>query len=503
MKNYDVILDCYTDEPSGLGVPPYLSVHSRYIAGALKENNIKYYYLNIDDLRYAAGERDYEDSYNKRVINRTKNYDKVEDILSNASNIYVVMGCFVKYEYVSAEPPTFKEVEDLLNKFSNEQNNKVLFYSLGGNELTRENVRKTVPKNLFSEIVFGNTYNYFIGETGNRFKPNYDRLKSIAVASSSVIEQLRRPLVIEIETATGCNRKPGCTFCIEGMRGLPLQFRSQEDIVEEMKSLYNKGALYFRLGRQPNFYAYMDCSPQKIEELFKNIWINCPNIKTLHIDNVSPHNVNTPEGIKITEIVAKYTTSGNITPFGVESFDPVIRKKCNLNGSIDDIHKSIDIINKYGKARGKNGIPKLLPGINIIYGLDGQSEKTLDHNLVNFKKILESDNYVRRVFVRKLTSPYGEQFDNYTDEEVKQFNNWSKTIEKEFIIPMLEKVFPIGLEIDELRMEMYKNGDSILRQMGTCPIRVVVKDKELKLDNFYKIKVIGYIGNRTIIGEII
>jgi Uncharacterized Fe-S oxidoreductase len=68
---------------------------------------------------------------------------------------------------------------------------------------------------------------------------------------------------------------------------------------------------------------------------------------------------------------------------------------------------------------------------------------------------------------------------------------------------MLEKVFPIGLEIDELRMEMYKNGDSILRQMGTCPIRVVVKDKELKLDNFYKIKVVGYFGNRTIIGEVI
>ena len=26
---YDVIVDCYTDEPSGLGVPPFLSVHSR------------------------------------------------------------------------------------------------------------------------------------------------------------------------------------------------------------------------------------------------------------------------------------------------------------------------------------------------------------------------------------------------------------------------------------------------------------------------------------------
>lgn len=237
--------------------------------------------------------------------------------------------------------------------------------------------------------------------------------------------------------------------------------------------------------------------------MFKGIWNACPNIKTLHIDNVSPHNVNTEEGKRITEIVVKYTTAGNITPFGIESFDPIIREKCNLNGSLDDIHKSISIINKYGKDRGKNGLPKLLPGINIIYGLDGQNENTLRHNLDNFNKILNSGNWVRRVFVRKLTSPYGEQFDKYSEEDLKEFNLWSKTIENEFIIPMLKEVFPIGLEISELRMEMYKDGNSILRQMGTCPVRVVILNKKLKLDEFYKVKVVGYIGNRTIIGEII
>ena len=500
---YDVIIDCYTDEPSGLGVPPYLSVHSRYIAGALEEKKIKYYYLNIDDLRFSNGEGDYDNSLNKRIINKTKNCNDVEKILKNSENIYVVMGCFVKYEYVSAEPPTFSELKELLDKFTKRKTNKLLFYSLGGNELTRENVRKTVPEGLFDDVIFGNTYNYFIGEKNNMFNPNYDKLKNISISSSNIIKQLSRPLIIEIETATGCNRKPGCTFCIEGMRGLPLQFREQKDIVEEIKSFYDNGALYFRLGRQPNFYAYKDCNPLEIEKLFKQIWKACPNIKTLHIDNVSPHNVNTKEGEKITEIVAKYTTAGNITPFGVESFDPIIREKCNLNGKIEDIHKSISIINKYGKNRGKNGLPKLLPGINIIYGLDGQSEKTLQYNLNNLKKILNSENLVRRVFVRKLTSPYGEQFDNYSAQDLKEFNIWSKKIEEEFIVPMLKKVFPIGLEIDELRMEMFKNGDSILRQMGTCPIRVIIPDTKLVLDNFYKIKVIGYIGNRTIIGEII
>ena len=496
----DVIIDCYTDEPSGLGVPPFLSVHSRYIAGSLEEKNIKYFYVTIDDLRYAAGEKNTIDSYNKRIINTTRNKDNIHKILDNADNLYVVMGCFVKYEYVSAEPPTFIEINKLLE---NNKSRKLLFYSLGGNKLTRDNIRKTVPQGLFDDVIFGNTYNYFINEKENKFKPNYNKLKNIAVKSSSVLSQLSRPLVMEIETATGCNRKPGCTFCIEGMRGLPLQFREIEDIVLEIKSLYDNGALYFRLGRQPNFYAYKDCSPKAIEYLFKRIWEECPNIKTLHIDNVSPHNVNTKEGIEITKIVTTYTTAGNITPFGIESFDPKIREICNLNGSIDDIHESIKIINHYGKERGQNGLPKLLPGINIIFGLEGQSLKTLDYNLENFDKILNSGNWARRVFVRKLTSPYGEQFDNYSKKDLDDFKEWSLTIENKFIVPMLKKVFPIGLEISDLRMEMYKEGNSILRQMGTCPIRVVIENMELKLDSFYTIKVIGYIGNRTLLGELI
>ena len=61
---------------------------------------------------------------------------------------------------------------------------------------------------------------------------------------------------------------------------------------------------------------------------------------------------------------------------------------------------------------------------------------------------------VRRVFVRKLTSPFGEQFDTYTMDNLEEFKNWSTTIEKDFIVPMLEKVFPIGLIISDLRMEM-------------------------------------------------
>ncbi len=502
---FDAIIDCYTDEPSGLGVPPYIGVHSRYIAGAITTLNRKYYYVTIDDLRYASGERQTGNAFNKRILNTTRNKEKVAEILKNAENIYLVMGCFVKYEYVSAEPGTFKEVNRLLNDLIHTKvNNIILFYSLGGALLSEKMQNKIIPKELFKTVVFGNTYNYFIkNQSNNVFEPNYDKLKNIAIASSSLLEQLYRPYIFEIETATGCNRNPGCTFCIEGKRGLPIQFRDEEDITLEIKALYEHGARYFRLGRQPNFYAYKKRDPRAIEKMFKLIWKYCPEIKTLHIDNAGPQDVNTEEGEQITKLIVKYCTDGNIAPFGVESFDQEVRKKCNLNGTIEDIFGAIEKINKYGKIRGESGMPKLLPGINIIYGLDGQTDKTLKINIESFKKILNSENWVRRVFVRKLTSPYGEQFDNYTEQNLTEFSEWQSKINEKFSIPMLKQLFPEGLIIKHLRMEMYDGKNSILRQMATCPVRVIIENQKLTLDKFYTIKVKNVIKNRTILGEII
>ncbi|MBI2107853.1 hypothetical protein HYT54_01895, partial [Candidatus Woesearchaeota archaeon] len=43
------ILDCYTDEAAGLGVPPYLGTYPRYIAGYLNE---EVNYITMDDLRF-------------------------------------------------------------------------------------------------------------------------------------------------------------------------------------------------------------------------------------------------------------------------------------------------------------------------------------------------------------------------------------------------------------------------------------------------------------------
>ena len=59
------ILDCYTDEPAGLGVPPYIGTYPRYIAGAVIEAKNKVFYITIDDIRFY---QKYMNSFKKKQL---------------------------------------------------------------------------------------------------------------------------------------------------------------------------------------------------------------------------------------------------------------------------------------------------------------------------------------------------------------------------------------------------------------------------------------------------
>ena len=50
-----LILDGYTDEPAGLGVPPYIGIYPRYAYGVLDKYNVKVDYITIDKFREVRG----------------------------------------------------------------------------------------------------------------------------------------------------------------------------------------------------------------------------------------------------------------------------------------------------------------------------------------------------------------------------------------------------------------------------------------------------------------
>ncbi len=105
------ILDCYTDEPAGLGVPPYLGTYPRYVAGYLNED---VYYLTIDDLRLLnktdsiIRKTKISQKTDIRTYNLTNNYKNVGKILQETDTLIVILGVHVPGKYLSAMPGTLK-----------------------------------------------------------------------------------------------------------------------------------------------------------------------------------------------------------------------------------------------------------------------------------------------------------------------------------------------------------------------------------------------------------
>ena len=69
------IVDCYSDEPAGLGVPPYIGTTPRYVFGAVLDGGGTPNYMNIDDVRSWWGG-------DHQPLNLTKEPLEVHGILS-------------------------------------------------------------------------------------------------------------------------------------------------------------------------------------------------------------------------------------------------------------------------------------------------------------------------------------------------------------------------------------------------------------------------------------
>ncbi len=480
-----VIIDCYTDEPAGLGVPPYLGTYPRYLYG-------KYFgkvsYLTIDDIRLwkktgskikrvkISGKSD------KKTYNLSKNYAKVEGLLRKAKVLIVILGVHTPGKYLSAEPGTLKEINSLLKDVKTK---KVL----------------TGPAVYGTQVEGGKKVELrFEGLVEEDMIGSYDEIKKYALKGVNILDEIDDLRIVEIETSKGCSRKKGCSFCTEPLKSC-LEVRKLDDVLKEVEALYKKGVRYFRIGKQSCFYSY----PWAIE-LLKGIRAKCPDIKVLHIDNVNPMMVVSDKGVEITKAIVKYCTSGNVAAFGVESFDPQVISENNLNCvDVDKVIEAIRIINKYGSERGSNGLPKFLPGINLILGLKGESKKTLDLNFKYLKKILDEGLMIRRINIRKVVVFPGTEMSKVGDKFLKQngkyYFEFRKKLREEIDAKFLERVVPKGNILKNVRMEVYEGKKTFGRQVGTYPLVVGVEGR-YGIGKFYDVEVEDYM-LRSVKGKVI
>src|SRR3989344_3388580 len=339
------IIDCYTDEPAGLGVPPYLGTYPRYITGYLNE---EVNYLTIDDLRlwrkYNGIIHEIKKSQKTDITtyNLTTNYKNVNQILQNTDTLIVVLGVHVPGKYLSAIPGTLNEIIPYIKDLRCE---KILTGpAVFGTQLFGGKFFEKADTSIFDKVDY------------EMFNFRYPDVKEYSIRGAHIIQQIPDIRMIEIETGHGCDIGK-CSFCTEPIKN-KVEFREKDDVLNEVKEFYRLGCLYFRLGKQTCFYTI----PYAIE-LLKEIRKSCPDIKVLHIDNVNPVKVVMDKNRDITKAMVKYCTSGNIAAFGVESFDLEVVNQNNLNTSPQIAYQAIKILNEFGQEHGEDGMPRFLPGI--------------------------------------------------------------------------------------------------------------------------------------------
>ncbi|MFH1439170.1 MAG: radical SAM protein [Candidatus Woesearchaeota archaeon] len=546
-----IIIDCYTDEPAGLGVPPYLGTYPRYLYGYLKSNyqDENIYYLTIDDLRLFLRYNNktpttkLSEKTNIKIHNLTINSPNIKEILINLSGkdeIYFILGVHVPGKYLTAVPCTLRELNLLLKGLSDKVKNFNLPKKiLTGPASTKFGTRSEGGKFAEKQECFTNE---FFDEVNPEIVSDYDRIAKYAIAGSEMIQQIGWPYIItEIETSRGCKkRRDGkgknapCSFCTEPLKHA-LEFRKINDIIDEVKALSKKGIKYFRLGKQSDFFLWDE---KGMKTLLKTIRDEC-EIDVLHIDNANPVLI-TEEKVKL---VVKYCTPGNIAALGVESFDKDVVEANNLNSTPEKALEAIRIINKYGADRGEeldkdnksskkgknnkenvkyndyNGMQKFIPGINILFGLIGENKKTHIENMKYLQQILDENLLLRRINIRQVavfpeTQIEKECGNKYLKKNKKYYWRWRNEIRQNIDNEMLKRLVPVGTILKNCIAEIYDGKTTFLRQIGTYPLIIgvkgenikkdgkIIEGKRLELGKFYDVKVTGHM-LRSIVGEVV
>ncbi len=483
-----LIIDGYVDEPACLGVPPYLSPYPRYIAGAMVERGIKQediFYRTIDQLRISRERLQFD-------------------------LIVIVAGMTVPGKYLRAAPIKENEIREL----SNLSGIKIIggpirlgFGEEGGSSAKEFAVSGiTLAKKDMEAFVYDALGDKDPDSAGHRMRTTPE-IGRWAVNGSFIIRQHPDyPYVMcELETYRGCPRHSHCSFCTEPFYGKP-DFREIQDVVREAEALYKHGARYFRLGRQPDLFMYRSIGgvpdPEAIEELYRGIRAVAPLLKVLHMDNANPITIAgfPDESRMIAKTIVKYHTSGDIAALGMESADPEVIRANDLKASPDEVFEAIEILNEVGAARGASGLPELLPGINFVHGLKGETKETFSLNFEFLKKVLDTGLMVRRVNIRQVMTFSGTPMHGFDELVVKHkelFLRYKEKVRNEIDLPMLRRLVPAGTILRNVRTEIF---DKVTygRQLATYPLLVGIP-AQVELNRFYDIMVTGH-GHRSITG---
>jgi len=483
-----VILDGYTDEPAGLGVPPFIDVYPRYIAGAIwsSDPEAKILYYTIDEVR--------------------KNFSDFLKISSSSRMVIVIAGVVVPGKYLGGIPITPEEVERIGRMLNDTFT--VLVGPAARFGMGEIGGKPAIPPQTFKKVygavvngdpeIYVSEYMKYGEEKAEEWikREDYSDTDKFAITGAKIVRQHPNygyNLTAEIETYRGCSRwiVGGCSFCIEPLYGKPVS-RNPLKVVEEVATLYAQGVRSFRIGRQPDIISYgskdlgrkevPEPNPEFLESFFMLVRSSAPQAN-IHVDNANPAVISSyPEKAKRSiEGIIKYHSPGDVLAFGLESADEKVVKLNNLNASFEDVIKAVEIVNEVGKAVGNNGLPHILPGINFVLGLPGESSRTYEKNLEFLDELLKRELLVRRINIRKVLVLPNTKLQLIWKESLLERNKYRAkrftwVVRHKYDPAFLKRVVPPGTILKRAYVEMATNdGISYARQLGSYPLTIELK----------------------------
>ena len=520
-----LVLDGYEDEPAAFGVPNYLGFHIRYICGVLESRGIPYTYMTIDQWRL----------YHKESLSVPEARASLRGELSGLDGAVILAGAIVPGKYVRGTPISRKELDEVLSIIPSPS--PVL---CGGWAIRHWRYDGWTPlrSNLFCAVQDTDaTLDHFIS-TGNwehrkRTPEQWSRWAISGASSKAVTDHpdlttqdgRAGPLTYEIEQYQGCLRfKRGCRFCIEPKKGLPL-WRTENDVLSEITAALDSGVVNVRVGGATDIYTY---KAEGVEDLEYPI----PNpepiakvlhrarederLQILHVDNANPSIVaeNLEPSTEITKTLVETLSDGAVLSFGLESADPEVHEQNWLNCDSEQLKTAIRHINEFGRKKGDRGLPKLLPGLNFIAGLKGETEESYQMNLQLLRTLSSEGLWLRRINIRQVE---GQGFQEVPEKAFKEFK---QEVRNEIDSPLLQEMLPTGAILRDVWWEAQddrirrpeqvldskysdedirgKPGITFGRQIGAYPILVGVPYR-IPLETSSDIMITGH-GKRSITG---
>ena len=473
-----LILDGYVDEPADLGVPPYLSPQIRSLAGGLISGGAskeEIGYVTVDQWRQFRG----------RVGNLFK--------IVNPEFLIVVFGCLVPGKYLRGTPISKREVLE-----ASVGDHKTVVAGSGAEGFTDDplSICKGDPGVLGQSISSQ-------GRVTSRDRTieewNHHLIEGSFICT--LHPDHPTPLICEIETSVGCPRyiTGGCSFCLEPSRG-KMVFREPDDIIEEIAVLSNYGVNNIRLGGQSDLLAYgsddigkseiVEPSPKEMKKLLSGVrsvlysgkgirnriasglrpGIDCGII---HTDNSNPAVISTypSESLEVLKIIVDHITSGSVLALGLESTDPVVKEKNNLNSTPDQVMSAVEIINSVGGHRGLNGMPVLLPGINFLGDLPGQTEESFRGDLLFLRDVLKRGLLLRRINIRRARFNVNVDIPSGAKKGFWKFRN---IVRNEMDPAFLRLIFPDITPLRGIYVETIFGRSAYGRQIGSYPLMVKI-----------------------------